>query len=74
MNDKKNLQCSRQGSYYLYFDKSVVEKAYHWQPMKQLEIEYDAIEHIVMSLFASLRTCQMRSVFEYQPGDAVTPA
>ncbi len=42
MNDKKNLQCSPQGSYYLYFDKSVVEKAYHWQPMQQIEIEYDA--------------------------------
>ncbi len=42
MNDKKNLQCSPQGSYYLYLDKSVVEKAYHWLPMQQIEIEYDA--------------------------------
>ncbi|WAM22522.1 MAG: hypothetical protein OI715_00090 (plasmid) [Candidatus Methanoperedens sp.] len=42
MNDKKNLQCSPQGSYYLYFDKSVIEKAFHWQPMQQIEIEYDA--------------------------------
>lgn len=42
MNDKKNLQCSPTGSYYLYFDKSVIEKAFHWQHMQQVEIEYDA--------------------------------
>jgi hypothetical protein len=33
MKDKKNLQCSPNGSYYLYFDKSVIEKAFHSQHM-----------------------------------------
>ncbi len=42
MNDKKNLQCSPTGSYYLYFDKSVIEKAFCWQHMQQVEVEYDA--------------------------------
>jgi len=39
MNDKKNLQCSPTGSYYMYFNKSVIEKAFHWQHMQQMEIE-----------------------------------
>lgn len=42
MADKKNLQCSRTGSYYIYFDKSVIEKAFNWQPMQLVEIKYDA--------------------------------
>ena len=42
MADKKNLQCSRTGSYYIYFDKSVIEKAFNWQPMQPVEIKYDA--------------------------------
>jgi hypothetical protein len=42
MNDKKNLQCSPTGSYYIYFSKSVIEKAYHWHHMQKMEIQYDA--------------------------------
>lgn len=53
MKDKKNLQCSPQGSYYLYFDKSVIEKAFHWQPMQQVEIEYDAQNRRIVIVQAS---------------------
>ncbi len=40
MADKKNLQCSRTCSYYIYFDKSVIEKAFNWQHSKETKARY----------------------------------
>jgi len=56
MKDKKNLQCSPQGSYYLYFDKSVIEKAFHWQHMLPIEIEYDAVNKRIIVCQAEVKS------------------